>query len=144
AESVTDLPDLVHRREVRRPARSAVLDPGRDATIVREVLQAAEQLPAETVDMIVVFGMLSEDLDRLHPCRHSDRVSVVGARMEGRVPPTPARFEGLHDLRLASESRELESASRDFPEGLHVRADVVVFLRAPVRPAEAGEDLVAA
>src|SRR5467141_1673452 len=120
AEGVAEVPDLVLGREVHVPYRPDVFDPGRDATIVREVLEAGEELPAEAVHVVVVFGMLPEDLDRLQSGRDPDRVAVVGARMEGRVPPTAARFEGLHDLRFATKSRELESASRDFPEGRHV------------------------
>src|SRR5437660_11341605 len=113
-----------------------MFDPGRDPPIVRKVLQAAEQLPAKPVHVVVVFGMFTEDLDRLQPCRDPDRVSIVSARMEGRVPPPPARFEGLHDLRLASESRELESASRDLPQAANVWTDVVVSLAVPVPQSE--------
>src|SRR5437660_11433523 len=87
AEGVPEVPDLVFRREVHVPDRSDVLDPGRDATIVREVLQAAEQLPPETVDMIVVSGMLSENLDRLQPCSDPDRISVVNPHMDAPFPP---------------------------------------------------------
>ena len=59
-------------------------------------------------------------------------MTVVRPRVEGRVPPPAARFEDIHDLRLASEPRDLESAAGDFPERRHVGADVVVFLRAAV------------
>src|SRR2546426_10545326 len=142
AERVAEVPDLVLCGEVHVPDRPDVFDPGRDATIVREVLEAAEELPAEAIHVFVIFRMLPEDLDRLQASRDPDWMSVVGARMEGRVPPPAARFEGLHDLRFASETRELESAARDLPEGRHIRADVVVFLGAPVREAESRQDLI--
>ncbi len=45
-------------------------------------------------------------------------------------------------MRLAAESRQLEAAPGDLAERRHVRADVVVFLGAAVREAEAREDLV--
>src|SRR5256885_16269761 len=61
-EGVPEVPNLVLRGEVHVADRSDGCDPGREATIVREALQAAEQLPSETVPRIVVFGMLSGGL----------------------------------------------------------------------------------
>src|SRR2546426_11767664 len=103
AERVAEVPDLVLCGEVPVPDRPDVFNPGRDATIVREVLEAAEELPAEAIHVFVIFRMLPEDLDRLQASRDPDWMSVVSARMEGRVPPPAARFEGLRSEEHTSE-----------------------------------------
>src|SRR6266542_1819447 len=71
AEGVAEGPDLVLRREVDVPDRPDVLDPRREASVVRKVLEAREELPAEAVDVIVVLRMLAEDLQALQPGGHA-------------------------------------------------------------------------
>src|SRR5207249_1752387 len=89
-----------------------------------------------------VFGILSEDLESLQARGDADRMAVVRPRVERGVFPSAARLEDVHDLGFAAEARQLEAAARDLAERRHVRTDVVILLRAAVREAEAGEDLV--
>src|SRR2546427_4375405 len=86
--------------------------------------------------------MLSEDLEPLEARGDADRMAVVGPRVKRGVLPAAPRLEDVHDLGLAPETRQLESAARDLAERRHVRTDVVVFLCASVGKAEAGEDLI--
>src|SRR5437867_12842251 len=141
-ERIPEVPDFVFRREVNITDRSDVLDPRGDPTVVREVLEPAVELAAEAVDLVVVFRMLREDLETLEARCDTDRMAVIRACMERRVPPAAARLEDVHDLRLAPEARQLEAAARDFAERRHVGPDVVVFLGAAVRKPESCEDLV--
>src|SRR5438445_418685 len=141
-QRVPEVSDLVFRREVDVPDGPDVLDPGRDAAVVREILKPTVELPTEAVDVIVVFRMLSEDLEPLEARGDADRMAVVRPRVERGVLPAAARFEDVHDLGLAPEACELEPAAGDLAERRHVRADVVVLLCASVGEAEAGKDLV--
>src|SRR3989442_665237 len=101
AQRVPEVSDLVFRREVDVPDGPDVFDPGRDATVVREVLQPTVELPTEAVDVIVIFRMLSEDLEPLEARGDADRMAVVGPRVERGVLPAAARLEDVHDLGLA-------------------------------------------
>src|SRR5207245_8678398 len=142
AQRVREVSGLGIRREVDVPDGPDVFAPGRDATVVREVLQPTVELPTEAVDVIVIFRMLSEDLEPLEARGDADRMAVVGPRVERGVLPAAARLEDVHDLGLAPETRQLEPAARDLAERRHVRTDVVVLLCASVSKAEASEDLV--
>src|SRR5713226_4924649 len=119
AQRVPEVPDLVFRREVDVADRPDVFDPGRDAPVVREVLEAAVELAAEAVD-----------------------VAVVRPRVERGVLPAAAWLEDVHDLGFAAEARQLEAAARDLAERRHIGPDVVVLLGAAIREAEAREHLV--
>src|SRR5713226_1402213 len=142
AQRVPEVPDLVFRREVDVADRPDVFDPGWDASVVREVLEAAVELAAEAVDVVVVLGMFSEDLESLEARGDADRMTVVRPRVERGVLPAAARLEDIHDLGFAAEARQLEAAARDFAEGRHIGPDVVVLLGAAIREAEAREHLV--
>jgi len=90
--------------------------------------------------MIVVIRMFTEDLDRLQTCRYSDRVSVVSAAWKC-VPPTPARFKGLHDCDSPPNPASWNPPPAIFPKVVMFGRTSCILARS-VRQAEAGEDLV--
>src|SRR2546422_6857505 len=85
AQRVPEVPNLVFRREVDVADRPDVFDPGRDAAVVREVLEAAVELASKAVDMVVVFRMLSEDFESLQARGDANWMAVVRPRVERRV-----------------------------------------------------------
>src|SRR3972149_5737574 len=139
---VPEVPDLVLRREVDRAHGAAPLPPRGEPAVVREFLKAAEQAPAEGVDVIVDPWVIPKDLEALAPRRQADRMSVVRARVEGPVFPFTPGCDHVHDLRFTAKARELESASRDFSERRQVRCHVVILLGPAAGQSETGEHLI--